>query len=253
MTRLALVLRTLDRTPKANYLGTTLANRARSGLWQSPVPFKLTLVDSGSPDPHGFLAREAYPHVPQGDDRFAVDLPPAGRVRTHNENATRAVEIAVLQHPDYMLMLEDDIDVCDRFLESVVVWLAEHARPDVLLYAFGANYAPIDVLAKQGYTSWKYPIDAFYGAQCYAVARQHLAHLAEWLGRHLLYKGRTPQCHDLLLHDWAKARNPHATHFLASAPSFVDHIGRESALDNKYFHFSSWPGPEWTYQGLERA
>lgn len=233
----AILLRTLDRTPKANYLGATMRSLERGGLWDSRIPFTLTVVDSGSPDPAGFLARELGPL----SGRVEVDLPADGR-RTHNANATRAMELGALSGADWVLMLEDDIEVCARFLESVDAWLTHHAAPEFPLYTFGCPYPHVEQARRSGRTSWPYPVRDFYGAQCYAVSRARAISLVPWLQCHPLYCGR-PRSHDLLLHDWAGEFGAH--YYLASVPSFVQHVGRESALDNAYFDFPSFRGTAW--------
>lgn len=61
-------------------------------------------------------------------------------------------------------------------------------------------------------------------------------------GRHLL-----PAEYDLMIGDWCSLRQ---RKICASIPSFVQHIGIESALSARAtcHTFPSWPGREWSYR-----
>src|SRR5690606_22110405 len=130
------------------------------------------------------------------------------------------IAIAAASGARWAMVIEDDIDVCADFLESVETWLEEHARADRLMYALGANYAQIEFVAAQGGTEWAYPVPAFYGAQALAWAREDAAQLAEWLGPDPSYDGKRDHGHDLLLQRWGATRG--LRFFAAAAPCFVD-------------------------------
>lgn len=244
----AIVISTIDRAPKANYLGETMRGLRDSGLWSPAAPsFAMVLVDSGSPDPRAHYATQVAPYLP-ADREITHDCCAAGGRRTHNVNANRAAELAAAINAEWTLFCEDDIAVCSRFLESALGWLEDHFDQRWLLYALGCPYDQTVHALHRGETSWLYPIEAFYGTQCVAVHRTHLAHMAEWLQQHPKYQGWGDRHHDLNLHDWAADRNPSETYFLASVPSLVQHTGRESTLNNKHFVFPSWQGPQWSYK-----
>jgi D-inositol-3-phosphate glycosyltransferase len=244
MRTIALTVITVDRSPRQNYLAAMLGNLNRSGLWRSRTPFTLHIVDSGSPD--GWLDSQgvgalqaAYP------DRVFVDVPTAGR-RSANQNAARALEVGVASGADWILFTEDDIDVCDRFLDSVAAWIDRHAKIERRLYAFGAAYSEIVQLTARGIEEWDYPIEAFFGTQAIALWKTDAAEIADYI-RH----DPKPQLYDTAMKDWCRRRYPDLRYFLASAPSFVTHVGVESAIHFPRFHnFASWPGRAWSYPGL---
>jgi glycosyltransferase involved in cell wall biosynthesis len=97
---------------------------------------------------------------------------------------------------------------------------------------------------------WRYPIEYFYGAQALAFSTEDAQHLAEWLGTDPQYQGKRDRHHDLLLQDWGRELG--LTHFAASVPCFVQHVGEESSLGNSVFRFDSWPGHDWRYRGRRR-
>lgn len=224
----SIAIKTHDRTPRGgrNYLEETLDNFCRATA--------LTDVSHGL-----YIAR--------------------GEGRTLHQNAREAIRMAA-EHPDrarWVMVLEDDLDFCDGFLDSALRWLEDHASDERLMYAFGANYDQIRVATERGLTAWHYPVDAFYGAQALAWKREDAAELAEWLGPDPFYRSLDKQTgevteirdhgHDLLLQHWGRHRG--VTHFLASAPSFVQHIGRQSGIGNGSFQFTSWPGRDYRYEG----
>ena len=242
----ALVMRTLDRSPRQNYVGHTLRALARSGLWASDVPFTLTLVDSGSPDVESFLESDVFPAVPGGLERFEVAFAP--RRLTNNENAARALRLGIATGADWIVHLEDDIDVCADFLGSVDRWLAKNARKDRHLYTFHTPYSEVEKLAKGGRaTSWDYPVNAFYGNQAWAMRRAD-AESALAFAEKRIPTLKSSKAFDLMLKEWARETWPAVGYFLASVPSFAQHVGRESSLHFGRFHTNqSWRGPEWRY------
>lgn len=249
MRDLAVVIKTRDRRPvgQPNYLGMTLACLARSGLWESSALHSVQIVDSGSHDPRDFIATEVTPNVPSGlsSHRLLIDLC-ADEGRTLHQTASLAIRRGAETLAPWVLVIEDDIDVCDQFVDGVVAWLEDHATPAQVLYAFGANYAQIQRAVIKGATLWPYPVGAFYGAQAVAWSHEDALQLADWLGPDPSYDGVRNHGHDLLLGRWGRSRG--LTHFAASAPSFVEHIGKGSGINNKFFRFASWPGPGWRYR-----
>lgn len=244
--KVAVVMRTIDRSPRRNFLGKTLGSFARSGVFESDHFASMDIVDSGSPDPLGYFEYEAAPHVEASHDILVHH----GEELTPNACATRAHEAALIRDSDWVLFCEDDINVCGRFLDSVALWLADHADPSYPLYSFGANYVQVSEFTHQGRTCWPYPVDSFYGSQCYAVSAEANRELVPWLADHPLPSCAPPGCdergHDLRLQDWGRDRD--AEFFLATVPSFIDHIGYDTAMGCRFYTFRSWPGPDWSYQ-----
>lgn len=240
---ISIAIKTMDRRPRGsrNYLGETVRNMERAGVFRSLLLHSLTIVDSGSPDFSDFFRVEMY----DADRRAAngrMTQVMSGRWTLHQTAAAAIREVAATG-AQWCMVLEDDLDFCDRFLESVVGWLEDHARDDRRMYAFGANYAQIASRLSAG--EWDYPVGSFYGAQALAWKRKDAAQLAEWLGPDPSYRGVRDHGHDLLLQQWGKAVG--LTHFLASAPSFVQHVGSDSGINNRFFQFATWPGRGWKY------
>lgn len=245
--RLSITLRTCDRTlkrPGPNYLRQTLDNAARAGVFDDERLASFDVIYSHPETPT--LRSETSPH--------------RGRVTTHNPKcrltpnvtATEAHVTADQHNADYVLFLEDDLDFCDDFLGSVARWLGDYAEPQYPLFVFG------HVRSSRGSSAQPYPVNQFYGTQCYAVPRDRHAHLTKWLVDSPFYVERqnpnkrpAPRAHDLRLHNWAEDIG--CSNFLASDPSFVNHIGTVSGMGCRRVVFASFPGTSWSYRRNRRA
>ncbi len=264
-TTVAIAVKTIDRgawPPKArNYLGATLANFERSGVFESEHLHSLTLVDSGSPKPVEFLRSEvgepvevdARPDGPRTfeilpDRRVIVEMP--RKRRNLHANAARAIQIAGSAGADWAMVVEDDIDVCGDFLESVVAWLEDHAQPSPMMYVFGANYRQIRMLYRERKTVWRYPARNFYGALCCVWSPADALDVVDWYGDDPAYLDKDGgkiygRGHDLMLGRWGQDRG--VTHFWTSVPCFIQHIGLNSGLGNRRIQYAGWRGPGYSY------
>lgn len=246
MVKVSVAIKTADRTPHQNFLGETLRNMARVGVFSSPHLGSLFIEDSGTGDPARFYAEWRKELHDSG-----VLLPRrtfwSTEKRTLQQNASHTIQVAAtVTDCKWVLVLEDDLDFVDDFLRGAVAWLEHHERLGADMYAFGANYRQVEDCVARGQAAWKYPARAFYGAQALAWRREVAAELAAWLGPDPHYNGVRNHGHDLLLQRWGLMRGT-ASYFLASAPSFVQHIGRDSGIGNRFFRFESWPGRGWRY------
>jgi len=259
----AITIKTVDRgayPPKTrNYLGETMANLYRGGVFRSPHLHSLTLVDSGSPYPAEFFRTElgdppAVNSMMLHGRRVLLDIP--GERRSLHANACRAIQLAGqkgdwAEHPaDWAMVLEDDIDVCSDFLESVVSWLADFRLPDPMMYVFGANYKNIRNLYQKGKSVWLYPCGNFYGALCCVWSPATAMDIVEWYGPDPAYLNKDGskiygRGHDLMLARWGRERG--LKHFLASVPCFIQHTGLESGLGNRKIQYAGWRGRGYSY------
>lgn len=250
----AIAIRTCDRRPAGlkNYLGDTLRNLERGGLWKAQTPWSLVIVDGGSRP--GYIRTE----LPAGviSDPWVRIAAAPDRVRTPNENgAATWREACADDAADWVLVLEDDIDVCADFLDETARWLETHARDDRRVYPLGCPHRDVVTAAAAGQTSWEYPIGHYWASQATVVRRPDAIRLAAYLEAHPIHgvgAQATTQSHDWILPDWARTDYPAIAHFLTPAPGLVQHIGRQSLLAiNRlkqspqaivFFDFPSWRG-----------
>ena len=241
MDKISIVIKTIDRAGMGsiNYLRKTIHNLERGRVFHSPHLGSIDVVDGGSLY-FDFYIREQLPR----------EINHQTSICTLQQNGQRCIqrgaEEAQRIGAQWVMVIEDDIDVCGRFLESTIAWLEDNAYPNPNMYVLGASYEQIKECLANGQTSWDYPINAFYGAQALVWRTRDAIELADWLGPDP-HKGGDRDCkHDLLLQDWGRDRG--LEYFVATAPSLVQHIGKQSGINNKYFTFRSWPGHDWTYK-----
>lgn len=252
-TDLAWVMRTVDRRPKAtNYLGATLARLDDVAPTTGLLP--LYLVDSGSPHPTWVTETIAALNEGLPLAHLDVELITSEVRLTNNQNAIRALEVGLDTGKPWIVHLEDDLDVIDDVFTGIAAWLGDHDGSPFErfpLYTFHAPYKGVREAVTRGHDFWRYPISVFYGNQCWAVRRIEALSLVDFL-RVRVPTWSSGQGFDLLIKAWATERGH--THFLASAPSFVQHLGVESSLHLGRFHQnSSWPGRAWSYKGSSNA
>jgi hypothetical protein len=225
-------MRTINRNPKKNYVGQTLGSLKASGLWESDIPFQLHIFDSGSEDTSHLSPppRGTTIHIPR-------------ERQSANQTAVDCLLAAEKIQCDWVICLEDDIAVCDGWLERVDKWLEQEARPGRRVYTFYAPYPhEIRDAINNGETCWEYPIKNFYGTQCLAFRRADALSAGEFL-RDVWISGQAQgkpmaTAFDISLHHWSREKYPEIQYFLASAPSFVEHIGEESVLTHGIYHRS---------------
>lgn len=232
---------TIDRSPNDNYLQRTLDSLLQSDLLTSPRLESFTVFDSAADR----WAESAMLSDDRLCDEFGVVNPDLALAA--NENVSVALRRSGERSSNWVLFLEDDIAVCASFFDSVGAWLDDNATDKHRLYAFGAAYPQVDECAARGLSSWQYPIGSFYGTQCFAIEAIDAIDLAAYLVAHCYDREPDGTAYDLLMCDWAKEYDD--THFLASCPSFVQHVGSRSVIRPRadVHTFPSWPGTEWSY------
>lgn len=261
---IVLTMITVDRSSsgRENYLNETVENLTRSNarfIHEQLFPSRVT-------DAHW----QSVWHYRSSASENTKDVTPADRDYLPCENAGRALvggaDIAALLGCEWVLFCEDDLDFCAEFSSSVAVWLDDHASDDYRVYPFGCAYPNVELLARPGAsmivngsiidnpTYWRYPCTKFYGTQCFAIRRDDARSLGEYLLTNPDVRGvKAPGAYDLMIHDWMAREYPNEHFFLASVPSFVQHIGRQSVCTGlEVTHtFPSWKGREWRYRGRD--
>jgi hypothetical protein len=263
--KIAVVIETHDRrlTGGENYLARTLENLARTDFWSSPYLHSLQISCGGSQDDDFLIEAERF--IPAGAEVVCEAAP-----CTRQQNAARAIRLGSDTNADYVMKLEDDLDFLDLFMESVGSWLADYGHAAAPMFTFAAtlekvsdshyaegesvmghgdSFPRVRAMLARGEAVAPHPVMGFYGAQCLVWRRQVAQNLADWLGPDpFLWDGKEQhrkRGHDLLLQVWGKQTGARA--FAASVPSFVQHIGRQSTIENKFFEFP-FPGRRWFYE-----
>ena len=255
---IAVCIMTFDRRAygKKNYLEETLDNFTQVGGFLSDRFHSLHIVDGGSP------AEGEWPHQGIKDIAYTMATPGAGAGYPHVfvhaseskvlscQNAARTLRAGIGSGAPWVLFCEDDLDFCGDFLESVGHWLDLFGDDKYPAFVFGAAYPATSLLASRGIYSWEYPIRSFYGTQCFAMRPAVAAELAAyWDSNPQVNDVWSPSAYDLMMQQWVLTYRPRQKFFLASCPSFVQHIGRQSIATGKPIThtFDSYPGRNWAF------
>ena len=203
---------------------------------------------------------------------------------TRQQNGMRAikagVEIAKTTGAEWVMKLEDDLDFTNNFLENVTDWLADYGHANVPMFSLAATFEFVSKshfnlpetetvfderdtafprvreYMRRGEHIAPHGVGGYWGAQALVWRTADAEQLVEWLGDDpALFDGKTyhrNRGHDLLLQVWGMARGAKA--FGCAVPSFVQHIGRQSNLDQPeighkqpFFQFP-FAGHDYRYQ-----
>ena len=249
--RIAIVMITIDRSAsgRENYLASTMQSLKDSGMQRTKVPYDFYIFDGGSESIDYISALRS--------DIFPITIyVPIGHKLSPNMNAGRALLIGSQVQADWVLFLEDDIEVCKDFLDGVAWWLNHFADTRHRLFTFYTCYHEVEQQHKgSGVGSWEYPVDKFYGTQCMALRPRE----AQSIGEYLVGLSYPTSSYDIEIQNWTKAfpnlMQEGSECFLASVPCFVQHIGEQSVLfnDPKRFHqCTSYQGKDWSlFKGMK--
>lgn len=166
-------------------------------------------------------------------------------------NAAAALRAGLGTGAPWILFCEDDLDFCGEFMDSVGRWLDLYGDQQYKVFAFGCAYPQIVARTTQRAWTWEYPVKCFYGTQCFAIRREDAVSLAAyWNTNPIVCDVYSPSAYDLMLQDWHRLQHPALPVMLASAPSFVQHIGRDSIATSKTqtHTFASWQGKFWCFR-----
>ena len=224
---------TMDRSPNPNYLDDTLGNLSRSDLLASDRLTNLLLVDSEA----------GYPFAGHwdGTSDLKIQVLAVGSTVCANLNVARALQ-AGADIGEWVLFLEDDIDVCANFFDSVAKWLDRYgSRSPISIFG--------SVVANTTHEIAQVPLNKFYGTQAFAVRSHDALSISAYLEAHCYDLSENGVNYDLLISRWAREEYPDTTHFSVSCPSFVQHIGRSSVIEPRpvTHTFPSFQGHDWSY------
>lgn len=151
--------------------------------------------------------------------------------RTASENFAEAMRVGASSGKEWVLFLEDDIEVCEDFIDGVIDWLMNHATDDRRVYSFSVPHQAMNACRT---AAWDCPIEYFCCTQAFALRAEDAASLHFWMKAHPTFTGpdgnTSTGAYDLSMREWAKATWPDIDHFLASNPSLVQHVGDASVL-----------------------
>ena len=238
--KIVIVMITKDRTAvgRKNYFSSTMESFEYSGLFCSHTPFEFHVFDGGS---------LSFSFLSPWDKHPALSIHKTLEACPPNENAGRALAFGGgLVGVDWVVFIEDDIEVCFNFLDGVSQWLCHYESNQYKLFTFYTPYREVEECYSRKVPVWYYPIQFFYGTQAFALRSED----AYSLGEFLIHLPSPTSSYDLAIKQWAY-ENSSSNYFLASVPCFCQHVGKESLLftDPARFHqCGSYLGRDWQFK-----
>lgn len=165
--------------------------------------------------------------------------------RLPNPNTIHVLEQALLDEADWILFLEDDIEIVDDFLSSTDRWLTDFSHPNIHFYPLGCGVrSALHRARAQELRSWDWPVRNFYGATAVALRPAFAAAFcdahrqqSDWLMPIYGLDENLKRAHQRLYPEQAFIRTP--------VPCLIDHRG---AVTSQTMANAHWTGQ---YQGWE--
>lgn len=259
---LAVVIPTVNRSPKPNYIQQTLSSLAKSVSDVSTDNVHLFILDDCVSENKSSFNRSCL--YPPSD--YPIKWLSFG-TREHLPAYLKIAECLKIGHKyasKWVLLLEDDVLVCRDFFGSVLRWLEtsrggysckiydniSRLENDLAkIISFGSAHPDIKLGLEANFDGIRIPAHEFYGTQAIAMRPDTALAIARYLETSPRCKER-PGEYDLTIADWIRENQPDYPYVVASVPSFVQHIGRESSIreNGVFFEFDSFPGEDWTYE-----
>jgi len=181
-----------------------------------------------------------------------------GEVLNPNMNGVGALRAAARDNPDWVVFLEDDIDIINDFINSLQAWLDAFARDDVFFYPLGSFYAGI-TQSRRAYGFWEMPLHLYYGSQAVAFRTHDALHYAHWLDEHQgdttpeWSQWRFDQHFDMHLAMWQRMVGGNNEITITPSPCFVDHVGENSIMGTweRTGRMLDFAGRDWSFCGRE--
>ncbi len=216
--KIACIVLTVDRTPRHNYLSTTLAQLRASGL-TNDARFTLDIFHSGTniTNLDKALIADCKATLHQNEQQLPF-----------NQAFSASLAIATAREPDYVLFLEDDVHVAQDFPNFVCAQL--QFVPNAPLVDFATYYREIKDAYLAGERNIELTAKQFYGTQCFAMTTHYADSYSNYVRRHQASKAGYA---DTWIDDWLIELNLERV-VASSVPSAVQHIGTESSLNHGY-------------------
>lgn len=237
--RVAIAMRTADRSPKPNYVGGTIRRLLAQGIDPASIHLCATRPDVR------WLEREL-----QG---AAVTLHVPERPLSPNENGLAQIRVLDPTSAEWVLLLEDDLGFCADFLGSVQRWLVKATRPDRHVYRlFGFGLRPPKNRSVVAY-DWK--LQGLCGSQAVLLRMDDAHDFLAWADANLEtwggFRGNAKIAFDKLIASWALHRWP-TEPGVVSYPLFVQHIGDVSSLHPRAIRMDNlFAGAGWRFAPQE--
>lgn len=247
-----IVMRTINRDYSINdytdnFIHTTINSLIKSDLFKSKCDFEFHLFDGGVPLNDKLLPisieKPSIEYLNKYKYLKNTFIHCADKYLTKNENWLRMISETKYIVYDYLIMLEDDLVFCNKWIESINLFCNkyENLLNNHPFISFYASYKEIEKEYKKGKEYWdQYTAEQFYGTQCILFKKKKALECFDYISNGIenindivFKKPRNTEllkirCIDLWIQEWLMNKYPDSN-VVASCPSFVQHIGEKTA------------------------
>jgi hypothetical protein len=208
-----------------NVIDRTFESFKKSNMFESDINFTILLFESGSKDTTYLDFINEY-NSNNNIHIIKSDIPLDG-----NSNTLRMffyLNKLSSEMYDYVIWMDDDVFVCNKFLENADAWIKKYANFSL----FSSLYVPYDSFPIKGKNNVQLAnLPGFYGTCC-TIFKPKLSGFAIplWYSHHFEKFNYNP---DTRFRDGIKKHFPHAKQICVSYPSLVQHMNIGSAIKQK--------------------
>lgn len=218
----SIVIMSVNRAPKKNYIEPMINSLEKTGAFKRS-DISITISDSGSED---------LSYIDFVEDRnLPVKVLYSEKRLCLNENFSKAMIFGASETSEYVVFMEDDILVAPTLITEMDKFLKRY--PKETIWSFHAMYAEVRKRAISGHDHWDMPKDKFYGTLCTVLRKDDARKLADYIYNVWYKKNGRKIGADIRIKIWLDKFYPGVDHIKCSAPSFVQHMGIESAVMRK--------------------
>lgn len=241
---LAMITTDRNRKDRVNYVFDTIKRMKSSGVFDSELLERLVIVIDNTNEKFMQLMKSTTKGLNVEIMQTARQMGSAGAASIAHKR---------LRHidADWYMVMEDDLDFCNDFLNVVDTWLAKNYNPKRLVYLLGVwrdyinNYSKsnIDYVDFFGHdekgTTKTFqndtPTKLMRGSQCYVMRPNDSISFQSYLER-LTDQSKYVVHHDMRIRHWLnteamKRNDKEYAYVRAPSPhSFVDHVGIQSSV-----------------------
>lgn len=210
--KIAAIMMTMDRSPRHNYLASSIASMIASGMCDdSRVSFSLFHSGKGRSNLDIELIQ-----------RSCATLHEQSQLDHFNLGIAKALRLAAEQNADYVLFFEDDVHVAHDFPDFVCSQLA--LEPTAVFLDFATYFQEVETAYLRGERFVELNAAHFYGTQCFCMPTQHAISFSDNISKN---QSQRAGFADTWIQYWL-ADNALDDQIMSSVPSAVQHVGRDS-------------------------
>ncbi len=206
-----------------NVIDKTFQSFIKSGLFESKIPFKILLFDSGSKDLSYLDFINEFVEQKKVQIEIIKSTTPLNAI-TNTFRMFLYLSKLPKNALNYVIWMDDDVFVCKNFIENADIWLAKYGHKTL----FSSLYIPYESYPVPKSLTNYAKMGAFYGTCC-TIFQPTLAKyiIPMWFDEHFQKFEYNP---DARFREILRKQFPKVRYFLVSNISLVEHMNIGSSI-----------------------